>query len=747
MITVVKRNGQKEELNLDKLHKVLENACDGIQDVSVSEIELKSQIQFYSGIKTSDIQETMIKASSELISEENPNYQYVAARLINYQLRKDIYGQYSPPSLFKHYSHVVDLGYYSPDLLEKYTEEDFIKLNNHINHDRDSLLTYVGMEQLRSKYLVKNRVTGELYETPQMAFMLIAMTLFQNYEKGRLKWVKDLYDGLSTFDFSLPTPIMAGVRTNQKQYSSCFLVETGDSLNSINATTSAIVLHVAQKAGVGIGAGRIRAFGSPIRGGDAYHTGVVPFYKHFRSGVKSCSQGGVRSGSATLNALFWHKEIEDILVLKNNKGTEDNRVRDIDYCIQLNKYMLQRIIEGKDLTLFCPNDVPDLYEAFYKDQDKFAELYEKYERAYSIDKKTVSAMELFSSLVQERKDTGRIYIMFVDNMNEHSSFIVEKAPIRMTNLCVEIGLPSTPLNDVNDENGRIALCILAAINWGKIKKPKDFEKPCTLVVRALDALIDIQDYLLPATEKATKEYRPIGVGTLNLAHWLAKNDTNYTDCDLDLLHEYCEAYSYYLIKASADLAEEFGPCELNENTRYSQGILPIDTYKKDVDGIVEPKYNMPWENLRDQLKRTGIRNATTMADMPGETSASISNGTNGVEPPRAVVSVKQSKDGVLKQVIPDIKLKDKYEYLWDQKSPEGYLKIMAVKQKFMDQSISTNTSYNPKFYPDGKIPISALMKDIFMAYKLGLKTLYYNNTHDGSGEIDIDEEDCESCKL
>lgn len=745
-ITVVKRNEEKEELNLEKLHRVLENACDGIENVSVSEIELQSQIQFYNGIKTSDIQETMIKSSSELISEETPNYQYVAARLINYQLRKDLYGQYNPPSLYDHYCKIRDLGYYDEDIGASYTKEDFDKLDIHINHDRDHLLTYAGMEQLRGKYLVKNRVSGEIHETPQMAFMLIAMTLFQKYEKSRLKWVKDLYDGLSTFDFSLPTPIMAGVRTTQKQYSSCFLVESGDSLKSINATAAATVLHVAQKAGVGISAGRIRAFKSPIRGGDAFHTGVIPFYKYFRSATKSCNQGGVRSGSATLNTMFWHKEIEDILVLKNNKGTEDNRIRDMDYCIHLNKFLLERIISGGNITLFCPNDVPDLYDAFYADQDKFAELYEKYERAYSINKKVIPAMDLFSSLVQERKDTGRIYIMFADNVNDHGSFITSKAAIKTTNLCVEITLPTTILDDVNDEKGRIALCILAAINWGKINKPKDFEKPCTLVVRALDALIDIQHYLIPATELATKDYRPIGVGTLSLAHFLAKKNTNYSNTDLEMLHEYCEAYSYYLIKASADLAEEFGPCIKNENTKYSQGILPIDTYKKDVDELVKPSYKMPWEDLRDQLKRTGIRNGTLMADMPGETSASISNGTNGVEPPRAIVSVKQSKDGVLKQVIPDIKLKNKFEYLWDQESPEGYLKVMAVKQKFMDQSISTNTSYNPKFYPDNRIPASELMKHIFMAYKYGIKTLYYNNVHDDAGEIDV-EEDCESCKL
>lgn len=751
MINVIKRNGEKEPLNLEKLHKVLENACEGLTDVSVSEIELASKIQMFDKIKTSQIQETMIKAAAELINEEYTDYQYVAGRLINYHLRKDVYGKYEPDHLYAHYNKIRDIGYYDEQIGLKYTEEEFNSLNNYIDYNRDNSLTYVAMEQLRGKYLVKNRVTDEIFETPQIAFMLIAMTLFSGYEKDRIKWVKDLYDALSTFDISLPTPVMAGVRTPDKQFSSCVLIESGDSLDSINATTSSIVKHVAQRAGIGIGAGSIRGLNSPIRGGKAYHTGVVPFFKLFRAGVKSCNQGGIRSGSATLNTVLWHSEIEDIIVLKNNKGVEDNRIRDMDYVIQFNKLMYERIVNNGNITLFSPSDVPGLYEAYFSsDENEFRELYEKYEKSTKIRKKVVPAMELFSAIVQERKDTGRIYIMNVDHVNTHGPLLSNAARIRMTNLCCEITLPSEVLNDINDPNGRIALCILSAINWGKIKKPSDFEKPCTLAVRALDSLINEQDYLMDASRKTTMEYRPIGVGTLNLAYWMAKNKMKYSSPNLDLIHEYCEAYSYYLIKASVDLAEEFGPCELSHMTKYSKGIFPIDTYKKDVDDLVKPVYRMDWDSLREKAKRVGIRNAFLMADMPGESSAAVSNGTNGVEPPRALVSIKKSKDGVLKQVVPEShKYRKEYEFLWDQPSPEGYLKIMAVKQKFMDQSISTNTSYNPKFYPDNKVPMSELMKHILMGYKYGIKTFYYNNTYDNAGEIDINKEDeiCESCSV
>jgi len=757
MIQVTKRDGTREPLDINKFHKVAQYACEGLAGVSVSDLEIKTHIQFYNGIKSTDIQETLVKAAADLISEDTPNYQYVAGRLINYHLRKEVYGQYEPSHLLTHYVTVKSHGYYDAELGEVYSQEEWYELNDYIDHDRDGLLTYAAMEQFRGKYLVKNRVTGKFYETPQMAMMLIAMTLFSKYPKEtRMQWVKDLYDAISTFDISLPTPIMAGVRTPQRQFSSCVLIETDDSLDSINATSSAIVKYVSQKAGIGIGAGNIRAIGSPVSGGAVSHTGVIPFYKLFQSAVKSCSQGGVRGGAATLYYPIWHLEVEDILVLKNNKGTEDNRVRHLDYGVQFNKVMYERLLAGGNITLFSPHDCPDLYDAFFRDVDAFRTLYEKYERNTKIRKKTVPAIDLFSAFMQERKDTGRIYLMNVDHANDHGSFIKEKAPIKMSNLCCEITLPTTPLNDIKDETGEISLCTLAAINWGKIKKPTDFEKPCTLAVRALDALLDYQSYPVLAAEIGTKNRRPLGVGIINFAYWLARNDSTYSNPNLDLVHEFAEAWSYYLIKASVDLAFEQGSCLKTGETKYSQAILPIDTYKKEVDELAAPVYKMDWDYVRRYAVSYGIRNSTLMALMPAETSAQISNSTNGIEPPRALVSIKQSKDGVLKQVVPGIqKLKNKYELLWDQKSPEGYLKIMAVLQKFIDQAISVNTSYNPQHYEDEKIPMSEMIKHLLMHYKYGGKTLYYFNTYDGAGEMEekplapgaVDTEDCDSCKI
>ena len=761
-IQVQKRDGEKEPLDLEKLHKVVFYACDNITGVSASEVEIRSHLQFSDGIKTSDIQETLIKAAADLISEETPGYQYVAGRLINYHLRKIVYGQFEPLHIYKLVERNVESGFYDPALLSDYTQSEWNELNDYIKHDRDETLTYAGMEQWRGKYLVKNRVTGEVFETPQMAYMCIAATLFGDYPKEtRLQWVKDYYDAISTYYISLPTPVMAGVRTPQRQFSSCVLIETGDSLDSINATASSIVKYVSQKAGIGIGAGSIRAIGSPIRRGDAYHTGVIPFYKLFQSATRSCSQGGVRNGAATLYYPIWHLEVEDLLVLKNNKGTEDNRVRHMDYGVQFNKLMYERLIQGGNITLFSPSDVPGLYEAFFADQDKFQELYETAERNTRLRKKTVKATDLFSAFMEERKNTGRIYLMNVDHANDHSSFKADVAPVKQSNLCCEIDLPTKPLNDFNDEEGEIALCTLSAINWGLIRDPKDFEKPCTLAVRGLDALLTYQNYPVKAAERATMLRRPLGIGIINLAYWLARNDTNYTNPNLELVDEYAEAWSYYLIKASADIAEEQGACPGICETKYGDGITPNQTYKTDVDELVKHKERQDWRNLRKQLAKTGIRNSTLMALMPAETSAQISNSTNGIEPPRAYVSVKQSKDGVLKQVVPGYpRLKNKYELLWDQESPEGYLKIMAVLQKYIDQGISANTSYNPQHFEDEKIPMSAMLKHLIMCYKYGLKQLYYFNTYDGAGDdvgekeqiilelpAQVEEEDCESCVI
>ena len=765
-IQIVKRNGEKEDLDLEKMHKVVFQACNSINNVSASELELKSHIQFYNGITSAEIQETLIKAAAELISEDLPNYQWVAGNLINYHIRKEVYNNYEPCHVLDLVKQNVESGFYDESLLIDYSVEEWDKINGFIRHDRDFDITYVGMEQFRGKYLVQNRVDKSLYETPQMAYILIAATLFAEYPKEeRLKWVKDYYDAISTFDISLPTPVMAGVRTPQRQFSSCVLIETDDSLDSINATTSAIVKYVSQKAGIGIGAGNIRAINSPIRNGDASHTGVVPFYKMFQAGVKSCSQGGVRGGAATLYYPVWHYEVEDLLVLKNNKGTTDNRVRHMDYGVQFNKLMYERLMSGGNITLFSPQDVPGLYEAFFNDQDKFRELYETAERKTSIRKKTVSAIDLFSSFMTERKNTGRIYLMNVDHANDHSSFDTSVAPIKQSNLCCEITLPTKPLTSVHDEEGEIALCTLSAINWGNIKSPEDFKKPCELAVRGLDALLSYQNYPLIAAELATVNRRPLGVGIINFAYWLAKNDMTYTDANLELVDEWAEAWSYYLIKASNQLAQERGPCPKTDETKYGHGVVPIDTRKKEIDELVPHKERMDWASLREDLKEYGIRNSTLMALMPAETSAQISNSTNGIEPPRSLVSVKQSKHGVLKQVVPGIhKLKNKYELLWDQKSPEGYLKIMAVLQKYIDQGISVNTSYNPVHFEDEKIPMSVMLQHLIMFYKYGGKQLYYFNTFDGQGEINldgdlmdkneelemgslIDDEDCDSCTI
>ena len=766
-IQVIKRSGGKDTLDLEKLHKVVFHACRDINGVSPSEVEIKSSLQFYNGITSSEIQETLIKSAADLISEETPNYQWVAGRLIVYHLRKMVYGDYDPWPLLDIVRRNVEEGWYDPALLEDYTQEEWNELNNFVKHDRDENFTYAAMEQFRGKYLVQNRVTNEIKETPQVAYMLIAATLFADYPKEtRMRWVKDYYDAVSNFYISLPTPVMAGVRTPQRQFSSCVLIESDDSLDSINATTSSIVKYVSQKAGIGIGAGSIRALGSPIRKGDAYHTGVIPFYKMFQSATRSCSQGGVRNGAATLYYPIWHYEVEDLLVLKNNKGTEENRVRQMDYGVQFNKLFYERLISNGQITLFSPSDVPGLYEAFFADQDKFREIYERAERNTKLRKKTISATELFSQFMEERKNTGRIYLQNVDNANEHGSFKPELAPIRQSNLCAEIDLPTKPLTDFNDDEGEIALCTLSAINWGNIKKPEDFAKPCELAVRGLDALLSYQNYPVKAAERATAGRRPLGVGIINLAYWMAKNGMTYSNPDLEMIDTFAEAWSYYLIKASADLAVEQGACLWNNETKYSDGITPNQTYKTDVDELVPHKERMPWRELREQLKATGIRNSTLMALMPAETSAQISNATNGIEPPRSLVSVKQSKHGILKQVVPGIHhLKNKYELLWDQRSPEGYMTIMAILQKYIDQGISVNTSYNPVFYEDEKISMSEMLRHLMIFYKYGGKQLYYFNTYDGQGEIDIDklnesanieiddeyqiedEEACDSCTI
>ncbi len=620
---VTKRNGHKEPIDLDKIHRVLDWAAEGLDNVSVSQVELKSHIQFYDGIRTADIHETIIKATADLISEQTPDYQYMAARLAIFHLRKKAYGQFEPPHLYQHVARLVDMGKYDKHLLEDYTQAEFEELNTHLDHWRDMDFSYAAVKQLEGKYLVQNRVTGEIYESPQFLYMLVAACLFSKYPKDtRLDYIKRFYDAVSTFKISLPTPIMSGVRTPTRQFSSCVLIECDDSLDSINATASSIVRYVSQRAGIGINAGRIRGLGSPIRGGEAFHTGCIPFYKYFQTAVKCCSQGGVRGGAATLFYPLWHTEVESLLVLKNNRGVEENRVRHMDYGVQINKLMYQRLIKGGDITLFSPSDAPGLYDAFFADQDKFEELYVKYEQDPAIRKKTLKAVDLFSLMMQERAGTGRIYIQNVDHCNTHSPFDPSVAPVRQSNLCLEIALPTKPLNNIDDESGEIALCTLSAFNLGAIEKLEDLEEMADLAVRALDALLDYQDYPIAAAKKGSMGRRTLGIGVINYAYYLAKNGARYSDgSGLALTHRTFEAIQYYLLKASVQLAREFGPCPLFGETTYAQGILPIDTYKKDLDALCNEPLHLDWESLREEIKSVGLRNSTLTALMPSETSS------------------------------------------------------------------------------------------------------------------------------
>lgn len=757
-LLVTKRDGRKERIDLDKIHRVIDWAAEGLHNVSVSLVELRSQIQFYDGIRTSDIHETMIKSAADLISAETPDYQYLAARLAIFHLRKKAYGQFEPPALYDHVKRLVEMGKYDSHLLEDYSPEEFVEMDGFIDHWRDMNFSYAAVKQLEGKYLVQNRVTGEMYESAQFLYILVAACLFSRYPKEtRLDYIRRFYEAISTFKISLPTPIMAGVRTPTRQFSSCVLIECGDSLDSINVTASAIVKYVSQRAGIGVNAGRIRALGSPIRGGEAFHTGCIPFYKHFQTAVKSCSQGGVRGGAATVYYPLWHLEVESLLVLKNNRGVDDNRVRHLDYGVQLNRLMYQRLIQGGDITLFSPSDVPGLYDAFFADQDEFERLYSLYEADGNIRKKTVKAVELFSLMMQERASTGRIYIQNVDHCNTHSPFDPAVAPVRQSNLCLEIALPTKPLKDLNDENGEIALCTLSAFNLGAIGSLDELEELATLAVRALDALLDYQDYPILAARNGAMGRRTLGIGVINFACYLAKHGVRYSDGSANkLTHKTFEAIQYYLLKASNELAKEQGACPWFEETSYAKGILPVDTYKKDLDAFCDEPLHYDWQTLRSNITQHGLRNSTLSALMPSETSSQISNATNGIEPPRGHISIKASKDGILRQVVPEYeKLKDAYELLWDLPDNNGYLQLVGVMQKFVDQAISANTNYDPARFPSGKVPMTQLLKDLLMAYKLGVKTLYYQNTRDGAedsqGDLQAGKEvdDCESgaCKI
>ena len=753
-IKVTKRDGRLEDINLDKIHRVVTWAAEGLQNVSVSQVELKSHIQFYNGIRTDDIHETIIKAAADLISQDTPDYQYLAARLAIFHLRKIAYGEFEPPHLYDHVKKLTEAGKYDRHIIADYSREEFDELNAYIDHSRDMTFSYAAVKQLEGKYLVQNRVTRQIYETPQFLYILVAMCLFSKYPKEtRLDYVKRFYDAVSTFKVSLPTPIMSGVRTPTRQFSSCVLIECDDSLDSINATTSAIVKYVSQRAGIGINAGRIRGLGSEIRGGEAQHTGCIPFFKMFQAAVKSCSQGGVRGGAATLFYPLWHIEAESLLVLKNNRGVEDNRIRQLDYGVQINRLLYTRLIKGGNITLFSPNEVPGLYDAFFADQDEFERLYTKYEQDPNIRKRTLSATDLFSTLMQERAGTGRIYIQNVDHCNTHSPFDPRVAPVHQSNLCMEIALPTKPLDNINDPNGEIALCTLSAFNLGALNNLDELEDLADLTVRALDALLDYQDYPVAAARTATMSRRTLGIGVINYAYYLAKNGVRYSDYSaLGLTHRTFEAMQYYLLKASVNLAKEYGACPLFNQTVYSQGKLPIDTYKKDLDAVCNEPLYYDWESLRADIVKYGLRNSTLTALMPSETSSQIANATNGIEPPRGLVTVKASKDGILKQVVPEFEtLKDAYETLWQPPGNEGYLKLVGVMQKFVDQSISANTAYDPNKFEGSKVSMKQMLKDLLTAYKYGVKTLYYHNTRDGADDTqtDIQDDGCAggACKI
>ena len=750
-IFIKKRDGREELLDIEKMRKVIRWAIDGIDNVSLSQIEMKSRIQFADKMKSEDIQKILIKTAADLISKDTPNYSIVAARLNMFDLRKRAYGRFEPPRLYSHVASMVKRGKYDKNLLNYYTEEEFDIMDSFIDHNRDMEFHYAAIKQLEGKYLVQNRTNDEIYESPQMAYILISAIFFHRYSKDkRLGLVKEFYDYLSKGVISLPTPIMGGLRTPTRQFSSCVLIECGDTLNSINATASAIVKYVSQRAGIGINAGAIRALGSEIRGGEAFHTGCIPFYKYFQSAVKSCSQGGLRGGAATLYYPIWHYEFPELIVLKNNRGVEDNRVRHMDYGVQISKLFYERLIKGGNITLFSPSEVPDLYKTFFSNSAKFEELYTKYENDPKIRKRVIKAVDIFSSIMQERASTGRIYIQNIDHCNTHSAFNPELAPIRQSNLCAEITLPTKPLNNINDQNGEIALCTLSAINLGKIDKLEEMERPLELIVRALDELLDYQDYPVKAAEVWGLARRSLGIGVINYAYYLAKNGAKYGDeKGLELTHKTFEAFQYYLLKASNKLAKEFGKCKAFDHTTYYQGILPIDTYKKDLDLVCNIPLQYDWESLRKEIKEYGLRNSTLSAIAPTETSSQVSNATNGIEPPRDFISIKASKDGILKQVVPDYEnLEDNYQLLWSIKENKPILNSVAVMQKFVDQTISTNTNYDPKNYEGEKVPMKVLLSDLLYAYKMGIKTFYYHNTRDGASDKQEDiEDECTSCKI
>ena len=775
-MNVIKRDGTAEPLNLDKIHQMVEFACEDITGVSSSQVEMNSGLQFFDGIESEQIQNILIKSASDLISLDSPNYQFVAARLLLFSVRKQVFPEWSNtgyPKLKDHVKTCAEAGVYDGGILKKYDDEEWEELNSYIDHQRCYGFTYAGLRQIVDKYLVQDRSTGRVYETPQYMYIMVATTLFQDYPKDkRLDYVKRYYTATSKGKINVPTPVLAGVRTPLRQFASCVLVDVDDTLDSIFTSDMAIGRYVAQRAGIGINAGRIRGINSKIRGGEVQHTGVVPFLKKFEATVRCCTQNGIRGGSATVHFPIWHQEIEDIIVLKNNKGTEDNRVRKLDYSIQFSELFYRRFIENGEITLFSPHDVPGLYDAF--GTPEFDALYVQYEMDESIPKKKIGAQDLILNFLKERAETGRLYIMNIDHCNSHSSF---KDKVNMSNLCQEITLPTDPLDHIDEDGGEIALCILSAINVGKLRSLNELEELCDLAVRGLEELIDYQRYPVAAARRSTLARRSLGIGYIGLAHYLAKNGFKYNDQGAyDLVHNLTEAFQYNLLKASNEIAKEKGACDGFSHTKYSDGILPIDTYKSEVDQITKEEYKYDWESLRASILEHGLRHSTLSAQMPSESSSVVSNATNGIEPPRDYLSVKKSKKGPLKQIVPGFPyLKNKYTLLWDMPSNEGYIKVTSVMQKFFDQAISGNWSYNPENYDNDEVPVSVMAQDLLTTYKYGWKTSYYQNTYDAKKDVEEpahpmgwrddvpmdetnqrlnqliqeleQEEDCDSCKV
>lgn len=769
-INVVKRNGNREPMAIEKWQTQVAKICSGIADVSQSMVEIKAQMHFYDGITTKDIDGITLRAIVDLIDvESNPdvghtNYQYVAGKQRLSMLRKDVYGSYEPPRLYDIVKRNVETGLYTPELLEWYSEEDWHKMNTIIDHSRDEQYSYAAIEQLIEKYLVKNRSTKEIYETPQVRYMVAAATVFHKEEPNtaRLRYIKEYYNCASDGLFTLATPVLAGLGTPTKQFSSCVLIRSDDNLDSIFASGEMMAKYASKRAGIGLEIGRLRPLGSPIRGGEIMHTGMIPFLKKWFGDLRSCSQGGIRNASATVFYPIWHHQFDDLIVLKNNQGTEETRVRHMDYGVVLSAFFWKRFKNKENITFFDPNQVPELYEAFYSNTQRFEELYVKYEKRKDLRTKTMSADEVFrSGILKERTDTGRIYLVFIDNVMKQGPFDPEYHTIYQSNLCCEILLPTKSFNRLDDEEGRIALCTLGSINWGAFRNPEDMRRACRILQRSLNNILDYQDFLSIQSKLSNDEIRPLGIGITNLAYWHAKRSLQYGDKDaLAEVKSWMEHQAYYLTEATVELAKERGACLHSDKTRYGQGVFPWELRANGVNELADFAPELDWETLRVAMKEHGVRNATLMAVAPVESSSVVINSTNGIEMPMSLISVKESKAGSLTQVVPEYhKLKNKYQMMWAQTDCAGYLKTAAVIAAYVDQSISTNTFYNPAHYADRKVPTTLIAKNLMQAHMWGLKTFYYSliNKAGSKGQdeavaplevIDFDDaEDCESCKL